>query len=107
MIVIKTIIFLPSLFLASQDALSEAAISSDNVLNDSNELQNSNVNDSLISYEDDILYKENQGESDQYFRTDIHFPIDYQKQIPQRNKLSPPSTGTSYSFNAFLIYNFI
>ena len=95
MLVIKTIIFLTSLFLASQETLSESAISADNALNGSNELQRSDVKDSSISYEDDILYTERQEESDEDFRKDIDLPIDSQKQIPQNIKKSPPRKGTS------------
>ena len=94
---IKTIIFLNSLLLASHEALSKATISSDNVLNDSKELQKGKVNDTSISYEDNILYTEQLGEKEKYFR-DIDFPIDYQEPIPQQIEISPQSKGTQHIF---------
>ena len=97
MCVIKTIIALNLLFLASHEALSKSTISSDNVLNDSQELQKDKVNDTSISYEDDILYTEELGENEKYFR-DIDFPIDYQEQIAHQTAISPPSKGTQHIF---------
>ena len=66
-------------------------------MNDSNELQKDKVNDTLISYEDDILYTEELGENEKYFR-DIEFPIDYQEQLLQQTAISPPNKGTQHIF---------